>query len=167
MTELTVTLVEDGERLYRAVRCGPDEYKVVDGKVRFAAAAFNDPELKPSVDRSSMRDDPRDTRFRESDGIAQVIAHEVRAIGHIPVEPGNPNSDKVYQIDAIHRPILKSETEPRDNLAHCQVECDPGIKAAHFKKRLREALAILASGHGWIVDPGAPPEASATPGRPA
>ena len=101
-----------------------------------------------------MRENPADTRFRESDGVAVLIASEVRAIGHIRTDPSDPKSDKVYVVDAIHRPILKSDLEPKDNLAHCQIECDPFVKPEHFKKRLREALASIATAHGWVMEPG-------------
>lgn len=148
------THVDDGEALYRAVRVSKDEYVIAaNGQVIITARAFTDPDRKPSVDRSSIRTDPSETKFSPSDGVTKLMVHEVRAIGHIRTEPDKKDSTKVYTVDAVHRPRLASETEPRENLAHCQVECMPHIKPTHFDKRLREALANIATQHGLVVLP--------------
>ena len=151
---MTVTYVDDVEVLYRAVRANADEYRLeTDGRLRFTANAFKDSLCKPSVDRSNLRNDPRDTRFSPSDGVTSLITKDVRAIGTVLVmNPDGRTVKQVYRVDALHRPVIKSEAEPRDNPAHCQIECDPEIRNTHFKK-LKEALALLATQRGWIVEP--------------
>ena len=151
---MTTTQVDDSELLYRAVRKDADEYRLeADGRLRFTANAFKDQFCKPSVDRSSLRVDPRDTRFSTSDGVTSLVTEDVRAIGSVAVRSSDGKEVKlVYRVDVQHRPITKSETEPRDNPAHCQIECDPEIKNTHFKK-LKEALALLATQRGWVVEP--------------
>lgn len=151
---MTATHVDDSEVLYRAVRADADEYRMeADGRPRFTANAFKDPFCKPSVDRNSLRPEPRDTRFRSSDGVTSLVSKDVRAIGSVFVmSPDGKEVRLVYRVDVLHRPVVKSDTEPRDNPAHCQIECDPAIKNTHFK-RLKEALALLATERGWVVEP--------------
>lgn len=148
---MIVTRVEDCEVLYRAVRADCNEYRIEeDGTLRFTVNAFNDSGNKPSVDRSSMRPDPRDTRLNASDGVTAVVTSDVRNIGPVSVEA--PDGKVSYAVDVQHRPLAKSETQPKENIAHCQIECDPEIKRSHFKK-IKEALAILATKRGWTVEP--------------
>lgn len=147
---ITATHVEDGELLYRAVRTNSDEYRIEDGILRFTATAFNDVECKPSVDRSAMRADPRDTRFSPTDGITSIVARDVRAIAAVSVN--SPDGKITYRVDVQHRPITESDINPRDNPAHCQIECDPEIRRTHYKK-LKEALAYLATKRGWTIAP--------------
>lgn len=151
---MTITHVDDSELLYRAIRAGTDEYRLeADGRLRFTANAFKDSFCKPSVDRSSLRMEPRDTRFNSSDGVASLITKDVRAIGSVSVRsPDGKEVKLVYSVDVHHRPIAKSDEEPRENPAHCQIECAPEIKNTHFKK-LKEALALLATERGWVVEP--------------
>lgn len=150
---MTPTRVENDEALYRAILAGSDEYVSTDGKLQFTVLAFSDREFKPSVDRSSICTVPGNARKSATDGVTRLIAHQVRAISNIRVEPSSKTSTAVYAVDAIHNPILESDTEI-ENLAHCRIECSPAVKANHFNKRVREALANIASGHGFVVEPG-------------
>jgi hypothetical protein len=149
---MSVTYVENDELLYRAVRGKSDEYRIEDGRLRFTVNAFGDQACKPSVDRSGLREDPRDTCFADTDGVTSIVTSEVRAIATVKVNgpDGNPKID--YKVDVHHRPIEKSEARPQGNPAHCQIECDPEIARNHCKK-LKEALAILATKRGWAVPP--------------
>ena len=146
---MTVTRVEDNELLYRAVRANGDEYCVADGVLRITANAFNDRTSKPSVDRSSVRPDPRDTRLSPTDAVTSLVTEDVREIG--PIKIAAPSGPVSYSVDVHHRPIDGSETEAA-NPAHCQIECDPEIKSTHYK-RVKEALALLATKRGWSVPP--------------
>jgi hypothetical protein len=147
---MTVTRVEDSELLYRAVRANSGEYRFDEGVLRFTATAFNDVECRPSVDRSSMRVDPRDTRFSPTDGITSLVTRDVRAISAVSVN--SPEGKITYRVDVQHRPITKSDLDSRENPAHCQVECDPEIRRTH-SKRLKESLAFLATKRGWTISP--------------
>ena len=40
-----------------------------------------------------------------------------------------------------------------DNLAHCQIECNPLIESGSRFKKLKAALANLANKHGFVVPP--------------
>lgn len=82
-----------------------------------------------------------------------LSAREVRTIGNIRVNPSDKGDQRVYLVDAIHRPLTAAQNDGVENQAHCQVECQPGITRTHFNKRLREALAGKASVRGWIVRP--------------
>ena len=146
-------MVDDAELLYRSVRNNAEQFTIVDGTLRLSANAFNDPGCKPSVDRSSMRENPADARLSATDGVVAVSAQEVRSIGHIRVNPANDRDARAYVVDAIHRPLSAEQNNGRENSAHCQVECQPGINRTHFNKKLREALAKLAQSRGWIFDP--------------
>lgn len=150
---METSIVEDAELLYRSVRNLQDLFSVVEGKLRVSENAFNDPEFKPSVDRSSMRTDPKDARLSETDGVLAVSAQEVRGIATVLVNPADRSNTDCYAVDAIHRPLTAEQNNGRDNLAHCQVECQPGITRNHFNKKLRNKLAQLAETRGWIVSP--------------
>lgn len=149
---MTPTEVADEEELYRAIRAGSDEYVRADGALRFTVLAFADRECSPSVDRSSIRTDPIGAKKSYSDGVTKLITHEVRAICGIKVAPDKKGDTAVYAVDAIHDPIEASETEA-ENYAHCRVVCSPEVKVNHFNKRVREALANIATTHGFIIEP--------------
>ena len=149
---MTPTKVEDEEALYRAIRSGSEEYVRADGALRFTVLAFADREYKPSVDRSSIRTDPTGAKKMSTDGVTKLITHQVRAICDIKVAPDKKGDTAVYAIDAIHNRIEASETES-ENHAHCRVVCSPDVKVNHFNKRVREALANVATSHGFVVEP--------------
>lgn len=149
---MTPTFVEDAELLYRSVRANSDEYKVQDGKIFISTSAFADRNLRPSVDRSSMRERPEDARLNATDGVTALITSEVRSIRNLRVKPDDPKDAAVYEIDAKHDPKLRTDTQP-ENLAHCMILCTPDVTKNHFNKRVKEALAIIATKHGFIVKP--------------
>jgi hypothetical protein len=148
------TYVKDDEDLYRAIRAGSAEYVIADGTLRFSASAFNDRECKPSVDRSAFRTQPCDARRSGDDGVTKVIARQVRSIRGIRTQPNREHDVTTYDVDAVHRPLAADSSGENANDAHCQIECRPGISATHGRK-LKDALARLATGHGFVVKPGA------------
>ncbi len=150
---MEATPVHDIEDLYRAIRADRGEFTVTaDGQLKFSASAFNDRDRTPSVDRSSIRTEPRDTRINATDGVTVVRAAQVRSIRTIRIDPGKKNDDRVYQVDAIHRP-LPDDDDPAENPAHCQIECCPSIATDNHYRKLKEALALLANTRGFIVNP--------------
>ena len=149
---MTPTKVEDEEALYRAIRSGSGEYVRAEGALRFTVLAFADRECKPSIDRSSIRTDPTGARKGGTDGVTKLITHEARAICDIKVAPEKRGDTAVYAIDAIHDPIEASDAEA-ENQAHCRIVCAPEVKINHFNKRVREALANIATTHGFVVEP--------------
>ena len=148
---MTPIHVYDSDELYRSVRVG--EYTTRNGKVAFSASAFSDRECKPSVDTSSIRQDPRESRRSTADGVAKLVAGEIRCSCQIPIydKKGRPTGQ--HSVDVLHRPIENDPNEP-DNLAHCQIECHPTIDNENRFKRLKEALAAMANQYGWVVEPG-------------
>jgi hypothetical protein len=146
---MEATIVDDAEDLYRSIRA--DDYSYYDGKVVFSSTAFDDRDMKPSVDRSSMRTNPAEARISPTDGVTKVLTADVRKSCKIPIiRNGVAVGD--YAVDAIHRPIENDPTEA-DNLAHCQIECDPLIDSGSRFRKLKAALATLANVHGFIVEP--------------
>jgi hypothetical protein len=154
------TLIADDEWLYRLVRS--HEYAVREGRVFFSASAFNDRGFKPSVDRSALRHDPSVMKVEATDGVAKCLTETVRASCRIEIDgdavtraKGDPAKLAVipmYFADAVHQPIKRSETEA-ENLAHSQVECTPEMLSSSRFKKLKEALARIATQHGFVVAP--------------
>lgn len=151
---MVATQVENSESVYRSIRHDAGEYTVVKGKVVFSHSAFNDKEHKPSVDRSTLRQDPKDARQSVSDGIAKLEVADVRTRCKLDIVDGKGRSTGQYAVDVVHRP-LESPPEPKENCAHCQIECSPSIANGSRFRRLKEALAALATQHGFLVKPGA------------
>ncbi|AWL95742.1 hypothetical protein CIT37_29085 [Bradyrhizobium ottawaense] len=145
------TIVDDAEDLYRSIRANSDEYTYQDGKLYFSSTAFDDRHMRPSVDRSSIRTNPMDARKSPSDGITKVLAAAVRRSCRVEIiENGNVVGS--YAVDAIHRPI-ENEQDQVDNLAHCQIECNPTIANKSRFKKLKAGLANLANEQGFVVQP--------------
>ncbi len=146
---MVTTIVDDAEDLYRSIRA--DDYSYQDGKLFFSSTAFDDREMKPSVDRSSMRGNPADARIGPTDGIAKLLTADVRNSCKVPIIK-NGLAVGEYAVDAVHRPI-ENDPQEADNLAHCQIECNPLIESDTRFKKLKAALANLANKHGFIVPP--------------
>jgi hypothetical protein len=158
---MSPTVVDDEEDLYRSIRANADEYSYQDGNLIFSSSAFDDRFMKPSVDRSSIRTIPSDARINPSDGVTKVLTADVRTSCKIPIiKNGSPVGE--YAVDAIHRPI-ENDPDQADNLAHCQVECNPIIESPSRFKKLKAALANLATRHGFVVTPAKPTETAQSP----
>lgn len=151
---MTSVQIVDADDLYRSVRAG--EYTILNGRVTFSASAFNDRERKPSVDAASLRADPRESRRSTADGIAKLVAGEVRQTCKVIIfdKKGKPTGE--HSVDVVHRPIKDDPDGEPDNAAHCQVECHPAIDTDSKFRRLKEALAAMATRYGFIVAPGTP-----------
>jgi hypothetical protein len=146
---MTPSIVDDAEDLYRSIRAG--DYSYQGGRLFFSSTAFDDREMKPSVDRSSMRTNPADARIGPTDGIAKVLTADVRNSCKVPIVKNGVVVGE-YAVDAIHRPIENDPIEG-DNPAHCQIECNPLIESDSRFKKLKAALANLANKHGFVVSP--------------
>ncbi len=145
--------VQDNEVLYRSVRgeSVAEEYFFDRGKLIIRSAAFNDRNKEPSVDRAKLRGfDPSLSRLQETDGIVSLIAHDVRAIKE--VETKNEDKNTVHTVDIIYAPTP-------ENSAHSQIIVNPEFLGTDSKKgktfrKLRVALAKLATKNGWTLEPG-------------
>jgi hypothetical protein len=143
------TSVNDDEELYRRVRERTPAsqlcFETVAGRVVFSQAAFNDPQKRPSVDRAILcSSNPHRSRLAREDGIVALNAAAIRKIGL--GQPGQGRSTHV--VDVLPDPV-------RGNLAHAVIVVDPAAGSSIFK-RLKEALAHLATEAGWRVEPGTP-----------
>ena len=144
--------VRDDELLYRSVRSESEveEYFFDRGKLIIRPAAFNDKRKKPSVDRAELREfNPSLSKLNETDGIVSLITADVRAIKE--VETKTEDRDVVHAIDVIYDPKPK-------NHAHSHIIVDPeflgtGSKQKSTFKKLRVALATLATENGWTLEP--------------
>lgn len=142
-------MVADDEQLYRRVPARAECAREGDGVVHISASAFNDIGRKPSVDRAVLRGhDPSKTKASETDGVAGLIAVTVRGIDRI--QRVAPN-DRFYRVDVVARPVIADNEEGLpENLAHAQVESDPDMESDSRFRKLKEALARIAT---WIVVP--------------
>jgi hypothetical protein len=150
---MTPTPVGDHEWLYRAIPSNGTGYRMTEEGLRISASAFADRQRRPSVDRSALRADPADARLGANDGVTRLLTHDVRRIGHIRVAPNDPASARVYTVDVVHRPTSIANGDPRDNPAHCQIECRPPFANDTHYRKLIEALAKLATHQGWVIPP--------------
>lgn len=146
--------IENHEEVYRRVPCDRNMYSMVDGKVKFSSTAFNDPGRRPSVDRATLRDSPADTKNDATDGIVSLRTGDIRAIYVEITNPEENGQKKNYYVDVVSRPVKKDNPDGLpENLAHSQVESDPFMASTSRFRKLKEALAFLASARGWCVDP--------------
>jgi len=148
--------VRDDELLYRSVRSESEveEYFFDRGKLIIRPAAFNDKRKKPSVDRAELREfDPSLSKLNETDGIVSLIAGDIRSIKE--VETKAEDRSVVHAVDVIYDPNPESDPE---NYAHSQIIVAPeffgtGSKQKSTFKKLRVALATLATENGWTLEP--------------
>ena len=143
-----MTVVAEDELLLRWVSAADVMW---DGEVwRLSSQAFNDREMKPSVDRKCLRTDPHDTKHEPSDGVAQLLTADIYVNVKLLTMPGAKPPAKVeyYSVRVIPRPI----PEPA-NLAHAQIEAAPMVaNGSHFKK-LKEALCRITEQRPWVILP--------------
>lgn len=141
-------MVEDDEFLHRSVR---QEWAVlVDGELRLSSQAFNDPSLKPSVDRARMRPAVESKRS-PTDGICCLLTSEVRSITTVMHQA----LMRPYEVDVKARPIEPdNERGEPANPAHAQIEVEPEFESRSRFNKLKDALCRLASARGWTLQPG-------------
>jgi hypothetical protein len=148
-----VTIVDDPEELIRRIPADSGFYNTNDGTLRFSASAFNARDRMPSVDRRKMRASLDDCKNDATDGLVLLIAAEVRAIDAQPGNQTTTPNPAIYKVDVMHRPIDAGNADGLPaNEAHSQIEMTPGPGDARFKK-LKEALARLATKRGWLTSP--------------
>jgi len=131
--------VANDEELYRNVR--KSACRIDDEVPQLSSTAFNCPQKKPSVDRASHRTSAAESQKSPSDGIAVLIAEEVRAI-ELANTDAPPNN---YVIDVWARPLP-------ENAAHAQIEAEPDLTGSRFV-RLKERLVLLAARRRWVIRP--------------
>ena len=145
--------VKDNEELYQRVRSESkfEEYFIDRGKLIINPAAFNDPYKKPSVDRAELKEfNPSLSRLDKTQGIVSLITGDVRAIKD--VETNTEDREVIHAVDVIYDPI------PEENLAHSQIIVNPEYFGTNSKqkkifRKLRVALAKLATKNGWTLEP--------------
>jgi len=157
--KVMVGQVTDDEHLFRRVRgsvAGQTCYQTVGNRVLFSQSAFNDPDKEPSADRAGLRANPELSRFVPEDGIVTLGVDQVRKIGPIDklTERGKPAKDSQgrkigYTVDVVPKPRW-------GNCPHALIVMVPGAAGAGAFKRLKEALARLASDAGWTIQPHLP-----------
>lgn len=145
-----IDTVDDDELLYRRIRsivAGQTCFRVENGRVVFTVAAFLDRHKKPSVDRAKLQGfEPHRSRQSIDDGIVELIAVRIRAIGIVHQRDSAGRVVSEHVVDVVPAPI---ENQP----AHAEVITRPAIGGKAFE-RLKEALARLATEAGWRVEPG-------------
>ena len=145
--------IENGESLYRRIKSDPSMFPIIDGKQRFSSTVFNSPDHKPSVDRAKLRSSPSETKVAITDGVITLLTADVRAIS-IENTSADPGASKTYSVDVIPRPVPVDNPDGlAENKAHAQIEADPILASPSRFKKLKEALALLASQNGWSIKP--------------
>jgi len=150
---MPVDHIEDGENLYRRIPNDPSMFPIADGKQRFSTTVFNSPDQKPSVDRAKLRNNPSETKRVITDGVISLLTADVRKISIVNTSD-ILNAPKVYSVNVISRPICIGNLEGLPvNEAHAQIETDPILASSSRFKKLKEALAYLASQNDWTIKP--------------
>ena len=139
----------DGEELlYRCIGAGDVTW---DGDGwRLSSQAFNDREMKPSVDRQCLRPDPNDTKREPTDGVGQLLTADIHANVKLLKNPNAkpPEAHEHYAVHVMPRPI-----EQPPNPAHAQIEAAPEIASGSHFKKLKDALCRLTERRAWVVMP--------------
>lgn len=149
--------VQDDEQLYRRVLSSvPLLYSMDGGQIRFSSTAFNDRSKQPSVDRARLQNfDPQRSRIAKTDGIVELNAADIRAIG--PIFHQNDSGRSSHAVDVVPDPIIGDVTLAiNQNLAHALIITHPPLTGTSAFKRFKESLAKLATEAGWCVEPGTP-----------
>lgn len=108
-----------------------------NGKLRLASTSFNDRGMKVSVDRERLQRDLKESLQRDSDGLARVVARDVRAI-----DLGDAQKKTSIPVDVTPDP-LDAPPHPKRNPAHALIAATSEINGSRFQ-RLKEKLARLA-----------------------
>lgn len=142
----------DAESLYRRAPKGCI-VDTNDGE-RISSTAFNDRGNKPSVDRAVLRNSPEETKEEPTDGIIEMTVADVRGIRDIRVTTPSTEPPTYYAVDVLHRPIAEDAANGVvANPAHSQIEASPHPHADSRFKKIKEALALIATKRGWLIRP--------------
>lgn len=130
--------------VFRSVN--PDYVKSdMAGGPLLSSQAFNDPNMQPSVDWAHMVVNPTSSLRGDNHGVVRVSVAEIRAIGEVRKGPED-NPEITYTVDVQSNPV-------EGNNAHALIICSPDVKSRGVFDRLKEALARIASGKGWVIAP--------------
>ena len=147
--------VENDEILYR--RVPPSVVRqVIAGKLELLSTAYDDPSNQPSVDWAGpCGSNPSHTQKSPHDGVVMLVALEVRRVELARYEPNAKPEN--YRADVMPDPVLPGNDRGLpSNLAHALIVADPTINSGSRFKKLKEALARLASNGGWLIEPASP-----------
>jgi hypothetical protein len=141
-----VAEIENPDELYRSLR--PDDVGTA-GKIK--STAFNDRlKRQPSVDQAKLRASPEESKKNPEDGIAVLVAGEVRAIS-VAVDA---KDGAKHNIDVVPDPIERNEQEGvEENLAHALIVSTPDFINPTRFKLLKHALAELANSRERLIEP--------------
>lgn len=140
-------VVDSGELIYRRIPADPLYYSIQNGVLRISPSAFNDRELKPSVDRARLNNnDAKLSQLQPTDGIASLIVGDVRAIADVVQRDKDGKTNFVYKIDVIADPV-------DTNVAHAIIVADPKYRSKSVFNKTKEALARMVSNRGWVIAP--------------
>jgi hypothetical protein len=145
--------VDDAEILHRSV---PTEAVAwTSAGWHLSSEAFNDRSWKPSVDRRNERPNAEESKKAQSDGIAQLLAYEIRECNAVIQNPDAPEQQQVaYKLDVKPDPIEEGNPENLPaNPAHALVECAPALANKSRFKKVKEALCRLAERRDWVIQP--------------
>jgi len=145
--------VEDDEILHRSVPAAAVHW--VSGGWRLSSEAFNDRRMRPSVDRHHLRPDAVDSKRSENDGVAQLVAGEIRACDKvIHNADAAPGQQITYQLDVCPDPIADDNPEGlAPNPAHAVIASHPAVASGSRFKKVKEALCRLAERRDWVIRP--------------
>lgn len=150
--------VQDDEQLYRRIpNLASPLYSTEGGQFRFSSTAFNDRSRQPSVDRAKLQNfDPHRSRITTTDGIVELNAAKIRAVGPI-VQQNNSAAPSSHVVDVMPDPVNGDiSLAIKANLAHALIITQPPLTGASAFKRFKESLAKLATEAGWCIKPGTP-----------
>ena len=123
---------------------------------RLTSEAFNDPILKPSVDRASIRTNAADSLRGVGHGIAQLLTVEVRACKKVIQNPWakNPAEQIPYKLLVTADPVEDGNAQGLPpNPSHALIETDPALANPSRFRKVKDALCRLAEQRPWVVQP--------------
>ena len=139
MVDIQITRIDGAEDLIRRVPADPNLYgaDAASGELRISSSAFNDPELKPSVERRNLLVRLEDSKKKPTDGLVKLVALDVRSIQSVEqfdkagnkIPDDNPSQPfKIHRFDAIHRPVAADPSRgiaENDSFttAQCEIGC--------------------------------------------
>jgi hypothetical protein len=145
--------VENNEILHRSVPC--DAVVWTPDGWHLTSEAFNDRGMAPSVDRRAIRPLAEESKLSPTDGIAQLLAAEVRECDQVVHNPDVPAPEQVrYKLDVEPDPIREGNAEGRvPNLSHALIKSAPTVASKSRFKKIKEALCRLARRREWVIRP--------------
>ncbi|MCA3268751.1 MAG: hypothetical protein ACK5XX_04170 [Holosporales bacterium] len=145
--------IDNEEWLYRSFpvpdtrQNGAIHYEIIDGVLRLGRGAWNDRNLRPSVDRKLLLSSPSEVVERETDAVVQIQAKEIRSISGTIQSSGNESHTHDVIFD-------KTPVRP----AHALITTSPAFadrpNSEKTKwKTFQRLLSLAAEKHGWVIEP--------------